>query len=181
MNIDIMDKVINEDYWTLKDSSFHYSGHMYRGSPYETSNSCGNCDGARCEVCRKIVTPAHLGFSVSTDILHQWLLEKNIPEDIASGLAYGDSYSYKGYYLVWPTEDRLKQKNNDFYNYVTTKDEEVMKVIASFKGKFKVYADLRDAVLVHYGFTKYTYKGHVYNQLERYWLDCNHDHNTACK
>ena len=27
------------------------SGHMYRGSAYESSDSCGNCDGARCEHC----------------------------------------------------------------------------------------------------------------------------------
>lgn len=31
-----------------------YSGHMYRNSPYETSSSCGNCDGARCDTCKTI-------------------------------------------------------------------------------------------------------------------------------
>ena len=30
------------------------SGHLYRGAPHETDNSCGNCDGARCETCVEI-------------------------------------------------------------------------------------------------------------------------------
>lgn len=34
--------------------TIHYSGHMHSGSPYETDDSCGNCDGARCETCRKV-------------------------------------------------------------------------------------------------------------------------------
>lgn len=29
------------------------SGHMYYGSPYETDDSCGNCDGAKCERCKE--------------------------------------------------------------------------------------------------------------------------------
>ena len=27
------------------------TGHMYYGSPYETCDDCGNCDGARCDYC----------------------------------------------------------------------------------------------------------------------------------
>jgi hypothetical protein len=27
------------------------SGHMYLGAAHETDNSCGNCDGARCDTC----------------------------------------------------------------------------------------------------------------------------------
>ena len=38
--------------------SMRYSGHLHRGSPYETDNSCGNCDGANCadedDVCNPI-------------------------------------------------------------------------------------------------------------------------------
>ena len=29
-----------------------FTGHMHYGSPYETSGSCGNCDGAKCERCK---------------------------------------------------------------------------------------------------------------------------------
>ena len=28
------------------------TGHMYYGSPYETSDDCGNCNGANCDNCR---------------------------------------------------------------------------------------------------------------------------------
>ena len=28
------------------------TGHMYYMSPYETFDSCGNCDGAKCEYCK---------------------------------------------------------------------------------------------------------------------------------
>lgn len=31
-----------------------YTGHMYYGSPYETYDFCGNCDGAKCEHCRTV-------------------------------------------------------------------------------------------------------------------------------
>lgn len=31
-----------------------YSGHMYLNSPYESDNSCGNCDGAKCERCHEM-------------------------------------------------------------------------------------------------------------------------------
>ena len=30
------------------------SGHLNRGSSFYSSDSCGNCDGARCEQCRNI-------------------------------------------------------------------------------------------------------------------------------
>ena len=30
------------------------TGHMYKLSPYETSSSCGNCDGANCDHCKKV-------------------------------------------------------------------------------------------------------------------------------
>lgn len=29
------------------------TGHTHAGSPYETSDSCGNCDGARCNRCKE--------------------------------------------------------------------------------------------------------------------------------
>lgn len=28
-----------------------FTGHQHFGSPYETCNSCGNCNGARCDHC----------------------------------------------------------------------------------------------------------------------------------
>lgn len=39
----------DEEYmWT------EFTGHMYYRSPYESCDSCGNCDGARCEYCREV-------------------------------------------------------------------------------------------------------------------------------
>lgn len=32
-------------------SDKYYSRHLYRGSAFETSDSCGNCDGANCDDC----------------------------------------------------------------------------------------------------------------------------------
>ena len=30
---------------------YSLSGHIYRDSVYETSDSCGNCDGGNCDCC----------------------------------------------------------------------------------------------------------------------------------
>ena len=35
-------------------SWYEYTGHLYYGSPYETCDRCGNCDGARCDTCHKV-------------------------------------------------------------------------------------------------------------------------------
>ena len=32
----------------------YMSGHLYRGSLFETDDSCGNCDGARCDSCKEV-------------------------------------------------------------------------------------------------------------------------------
>ena len=47
------------EYWHTayldEDSRFYVrtelTGHMYYGSPYETCDDCGNCNGARCDYC----------------------------------------------------------------------------------------------------------------------------------
>ena len=57
-----------------------YSGHMYRGAIHETSNSCGNCDGANCadddDVCNPIysvtVTRMKTVTRVHTVIVSGW-------------------------------------------------------------------------------------------------------------
>lgn len=33
-----------------------FTGHMYFGSPYETADSCGNCNGACCDSCKILWT-----------------------------------------------------------------------------------------------------------------------------
>jgi len=56
---DALKALLAEGMWDA-EFGMYLSGHLYRGSPHESSNSCGNCDGARCgdepgEIpCRKI-------------------------------------------------------------------------------------------------------------------------------
>lgn len=40
--------------YTWKTITMRKSGHLWRGSAMETDDSCGNCDGARCDSCRDV-------------------------------------------------------------------------------------------------------------------------------
>jgi hypothetical protein len=55
----------NSYYYEFEDDhifrSIELTGHMYRNSPHETCDSCGNCDGARCDSCKKIYVVEDLG------------------------------------------------------------------------------------------------------------------------
>lgn len=182
--INIIDKAVDELLWKVKGSSFEYSNHMYRNSPYESANSCGNCNGSGCDTCYKIVTPSHLEFSVPSDTLYTWILETGVPEDIASSLAYSDSCNNtcKGYRLIWPNASMLKESYPELYTKMTTPDPKVIEVIKSFKGQFDCFAYLRDAVLSHYDIKGGDqYRGHIPNQLEIYWIACEGKHDIACK
>jgi hypothetical protein len=105
ININIMDKVGNEEFWHPEGTKKEYSHHMYRNSPFESCDSCGNCNGANCEICHVITIPACLSFSVYSDTLYKWVVESGVPDDIAATLVYSDSsrWSDKGYHLIWPT------------------------------------------------------------------------------
>jgi len=181
--IDIMDKAGDEKFWRPESSRGYYSQHLHRNSPYESSDSCGNCNGANCDSCVLVVVPAQLEFSTYSDTLYDWLIEDGVPEDIAEELAYSDSCrrSYKGYRLVWPTETMLKEQYPQLYYIITNLDEQVLDVIKSFHGKFEVFAYLEDAVIKHYGLeNEERFCGHVPNQLKLYWMRCNYDHKVAC-
>lgn len=182
VRINIMDKVGDEKFWSPSGAKKGYSHHMYRNSPFETCNTCGNCNGANCEVCHLVTTPACLEFSIGSDTLYQWLLEKNVPEDIASEIVYSDycGHTYKGYRLIWPTEDMLQEQYPDLYTHIYTTDKEVLEVINSYRGQFSVFAELRDTILKHYN-VKDRYHGHIPNQLELYWASCNCNHKLACE
>lgn len=86
----------NEGY-TYKDISMSLSGHLCRGSVMETDNSCGNCDGGRCDSCREVYTvsmydPPH---EVITDYgwseLHDTLVSQKRFFDRSEAEAYYDS------------------------------------------------------------------------------------------
>lgn len=42
----------DEGYFRVELST-HMSGHLYRGSAMETDSDCGNCDGGRCDSCKR--------------------------------------------------------------------------------------------------------------------------------
>lgn len=180
--INIMKKAADEQWWDINGASSYLSQHMYRNSPFESSDSCGNCDGAACDDCHRVTVPGHMEFSVYSDTLHDWLKEAGVPKDVASELAYSDTcgYTCKEYHLVWPNERMLKEQYPELYKQITTPDEEVVKVITSYKGRFKCFGDLKDAVLEHYGVSG-DYHNHIYKQLDLYWIvTCNRDHKVAC-
>lgn len=43
----------NKDRWDYY-GDFSYSGHVHYGSPFESDNDCGTCDGAKCDCCHKV-------------------------------------------------------------------------------------------------------------------------------
>ena len=111
----------NPAFWEKQSSSFYYSGHCNRGSAFEKDNTCGNCDGANCAWCKKVITEPHYEFVSYTDTIYKDLIKQGIDREIASDLAYSD-YPCKTHYLVKPTEipDHVKNK-------IETPDVEVWK------------------------------------------------------
>ena len=102
----------------------HMSHHMYRNSPFETDDKCGNCDGARCEGCECIVEEAHYEAAIPCDKLEEILAKvaPELPEELRKDLIYDDYKSYvvfedKQYRISWPrktvyTEDLMNDKIN---------------------------------------------------------------------
>jgi len=43
-----------DEEYILKEMTVRKSGHLRRGSAMETDDSCGNCDGGRCDSCTDI-------------------------------------------------------------------------------------------------------------------------------
>lgn len=117
INIDILDKLLDPKYWMYYSESREYSKHCYRNSPYETSNTCANCDGARCYDCELITIPEHLELCIVSDKLCDMLIESGLPKDVAVFFAYDDScrLQYNGYRLYWPSANLFKKRYPDKY------------------------------------------------------------------
>lgn len=115
--IDILDKVLEPEFWYYMMERKHYSGHLYRNSPYESDDSCGNCDGARCDYCKEIIEPADIECSIQCDKLEKILLDSGVPKDVAEFFTYDDSCKtrYNGYRFVFPTAKMVKEKYPDKY------------------------------------------------------------------
>lgn len=44
---------LDEKYCIFANEIHYMSGHTYLNSSLKTDNSCENCDGTRCSICRK--------------------------------------------------------------------------------------------------------------------------------
>ena len=116
--IDIRD-IVGADirFWHVSGERVHYTHHMYYNSPYETDYDCGNCDGGRCDGCRRIVEPSHLEFGIYTNMLED-AVRQAAPE-LTSGEISDLCYMAKNtiyhngemYELLMPTEHWLKENH----------------------------------------------------------------------
>lgn len=52
----------------------YLTGHMYRGSAYESDSGCGNCNGANCDYCRRI-TSYDILISIPSDYNGEVIIE----------------------------------------------------------------------------------------------------------
>lgn len=96
------------------------TGHMYYGSPYETYDSCGNCDGARCETCNKryIVynwaTLEEEFITYDKEAAHQYMVDNYLQEEISRAIMeiskeYGvDKDKYINFKEFKPTQQFMK-------------------------------------------------------------------------
>lgn len=114
--VKIIDKVLDKKYWEKVPERYYLSGHMHRHSPIETDDSCGNCDGANCDDCHKVVVPEHFELCIDPDDLYGILKEK-IPnnDEACKELAYGDKWFAEGYRCIYPIEAELKEYYPEFY------------------------------------------------------------------
>lgn len=71
----------------------YLSGHLYAHSSMETSDSCGNCDGGRCDSCEKT-------FTVTVSILLPAKLTGNLYDEFKpiSWTRFYDQDEAKAYY-----------------------------------------------------------------------------------
>jgi len=113
--IDLTKAALNPKYWR-KNYVEYMSGHMHRNSPYETSHSCGNCDGARCKHCKKIEY-WEFEFSAPYDICIDMVISCGIAKDIAENYIMDDFYrnGQDGYFFLWPSEATLEKDFPEFY------------------------------------------------------------------
>ena len=115
--IDILDKVLDPEFWDIMMERKTYTGHQYYNSPYESSDSCKTCDGARCETCKEIIIPEDIECSIRVDKLENILTNMGLPTDVVMFFTYDDSckMSYKGYHMRFPNVKDLKERYPDKY------------------------------------------------------------------
>lgn len=87
--IDAYENVYDE-YWEIpRDNIYLYSeltGHIYYRSPIESCDSCGTCDGARCDFCKRVY--------VVEDFSNAEILYRGKDEEEAKKVFNDSSYDY---------------------------------------------------------------------------------------
>lgn len=154
-----------EKYWMCFSPEKAKTGHSHYGSPYETYNSCDNCDGAKCECCEDIIKPVYLEFSCPADLFAEGLSK-------IYGIDYDKSYHYAisdnkfelnrdGIFI--PSSAMLKEYNPEFLYEISTSDKELFtkfdKIFESGENPYTFLQEAREK----YEYMSNKYK-HIYNQ-----------------
>lgn len=141
--IDVTDLLEEQDV-ELVGKSHYMSRHMYRNSPIETDSDCGNCDGAHCDDCRRVIVPAHFVMRVESDRLVNFLEKKGVPHDIADDMVYNDFYKpYKsGYDLIWSEDEDIKSKNPALWEKLNHRTDKITAFLNKWYSEYSCYTDL---------------------------------------
>lgn len=165
--------VLDEKYWEYEVGTGYYSNHVYRNSPYESSDTCANCNGALCDGCKFIMVKGNFICSIPSDELCNMIIKEGAPKEIAEELAFCADMcldKIKDYILVYPTDYTIKKSHNDFYQKLITIDDEIMKLIpvltTDLNYKIETFADVEDAISKE---LKDVDERHLYNQLCMFW------------
>ena len=99
----------------------YYTGHLYRGASYETDDSCGNCDGARCDSCKKVTTyeVCHTIIDENNDLVTETIYSSNSEED-----------AKKFHENLYKIEFNGTIARDKFIKYAETKNIEIIKMIS---------------------------------------------------
>lgn len=160
-----------ESDWDIGSAHRELTGHIYYGSAIESADSCGTCDGAKCDCCHEVLTNEILEFSCESDKLKEYLIRAGAPEEIASEFAYSDFVGshYKGYYFPWPSCEELKSVKPDLYERLTTMDQEILTEIQSELPNYKIFGDMKDAILRKHDVGRYDHTSFIEKQLNLFW------------
>ena len=109
-------------YWSFKSGDKYLSHHMYKNSPFETCDSCGNCDGARCDGCKMIYLDDYLEFTFECSEETENIFKENfnLPDDQIYDYMYDDFYKNCNYknYIITPSNFNFKNNYPDEYENV---------------------------------------------------------------
>lgn len=135
IEIDVLDDVLDEKYWSICPPQKHMSRHSYRNSPYESDESCANCDGVNCEICKEIITPTHLECAIPVNILEDLFISRGVPKKDISNIIYNENCNnISGKYIFnYPDEYMLEARYKDFYEKILARDNDIWNELDNYK------------------------------------------------